>query len=323
VLIFLDTGMVAGPDFVARHLAAHESAEPRAISGYNYGFNPDATVPGLGEALKRLLPEEVVEQYRGDPAINDVRHSLLAGYGFDPGRMAVPWVYLFPGNCSVKAADFWAIGGFDERFTGWGAEDMEFGYRLWKHGLRFGMERAAWTIESPVERDMDTRMGEFLHNMMVFLGIHPEPCVEIGWAACDRYEPLDWELYYQDFLTWRDHARDRDVTDEIDAAMRRAPADDKVAVIGCGAKMPPSIPGTGSTILMDFDAELLDRVQLSSPHARHHAIGLRTPLPDHSVDTVIITSRLAGLRDRWNDSLLTEAHRIGRSVYSAGVPLPL
>jgi glycosyltransferase involved in cell wall biosynthesis len=318
VLIFLDTGMVAGPDFVARHLAAHESAEPRAISGYNYGFDPDATVPGLADALKRLTPEQVVEQYRGDPAINDVRHRLLARYDFDPGRMTVPWVYLFPGNCSVKAADFRAVGGFDERFTGWGAEDMEFGYRLWKHGLRFGMERAAWTIETPVERDMDTRMDEFLRNMLLFLDLHPEPCIEIGWAACDRYEPLDWEFYYQDFLAWREQARDLDVADEIDTAMRRVPAGDTVLVIGGGGRLPASFPGNRRAIVMDFDACLLDRVRLPAAHAKHHAIGLRTPLADRSVGTAIVTSRLSGLRDRWNDSLLTEAHRVARSVYSAG-----
>ncbi len=314
VLVFLDTGMVAGPDYVARHLAAHESGPPRVVSGYNYGFNPDATVPGLAEALKRLPPEGVVEQYHGDPAFNDIRHGLLSDYDFDLGNLTVPWVYLFSGNISITAEGYWKAGGFDERFTGWGAEDMEFAYRLYRHGLGFGMEREAWTIETPVERDMEARMGEFLHNMAVFLDKHPEPCVEIGWAACDRYEPLDWELYYRDFLAWLERSRDLDVSGEIDTAMRRVPAGDKVAIMGCGGRVPESVSGAENVVLMDFDAGLLDRVP--GPHVKQHAIGLRTPFADRSADTVIITSRLSGLRDRWNDSLLAEAHRIGRSVYS-------
>ena len=328
ILVFLDTGMVAGPDYVSRHLAAHESGTPRVISGYNYGFNPDATVPGLAEALKRLLPEDVVEKYHGDPAFNDIRHSLLSDHDFDLGKLTVPWVYLFSGNCSITAAGYWGAGGFDERFTGWGAEDMEFGYRLSKHGLGFGMERGAWTIETPVERDMDARMGEFLHNMMVFLKKYPEPCVEIGWALTDRYEPLDWEIYYRDFLAWRERARDLDVTDEINAAMRRVPAGDKVAIIGCGGRPPAALPDneSESVVLIDFDADLLERIRAAAPHPRQHAtqhptqhatqhaIGLRTQLADRSIGTVIITSRLSGLRDRWNDSLLAEAHRVGRRV---------
>ncbi|GAA2713033.1 hypothetical protein [Actinoplanes palleronii] len=46
----------------------------------------------------------------------------------------------------------------------------------------------------------------------------------------------------------------------------------------------------------------------------HRAIGLRTPLPPQSMDLVVVTSRLDGLRDRWGDRLLAEAHRIGRRV---------
>ncbi len=319
LLIFLDTGIVAGPDFVGRHIAAHEGGEvPRMISGYNYGYDPDSTVPGLAEALKRLPPEGVVEQYHGDPAINDVRDRLLAPYDYDLDQMVVPWVYMFTANCSIRADDFWAAGAFDERFTGWGGEDWEFAYRLSKHGLRFGMTREAWGIETPVERDMDTRMGELLHNTTVFLEKYPEPCIEIGWAATDRYEPLDWELYYREFLAWREQAGTIDVADEIDAAMRRVPPEDKVAILGCGGHLPAALAGTGSVVLMDFDACLLDRVRVPAPHVTRHAIGLRTQLADRSVDTVIITSRLSGLRKRWNDSLLAEAHRIGRIVSSGG-----
>ncbi len=317
VLIFLDTGTVAGPDFVARHLAAHDNGTSRLVGGYNYGYDPvpDHDVPGLREALDRLPPEEVVEQYRCDPVLNDCRHGLLSPYDFDLAKMAVPWVYVFGCNCSIKTADFWAVGGYDERFTGWGAEDLEFGYRLSKHGIGFGMDREAWTIEVPVERsNMDVRMREFSRNMSVFLDKYPEPCVEIGWAASHRYDPLDWERYYQDFIAWRRQAGDLDVTGEIDDAMRRIPPGDKIAVLGSGGRLPASFPGTGSAVVMDFDAELLDRAQVPGPYVKHHMIGLRTTLADRSVDTVIITSRLSGLREVWNDSLLTEAHRIARSV---------
>jgi glycosyltransferase involved in cell wall biosynthesis len=319
VLIFVDTGIVTGPDFVARHLAAHQNGAPRMIAGYNYGFDPDATVPGLREALMRLPPEGVVEQYRGDPVINDVRHRLLSAYDFDLGRMAAPWMYLFTANCSIRAEGFWTAGGFDERFTGWGGEDMEFAYRVSRCGVGLGMAREAWAIETPVERDMDTRMGEFLRNMAVFLEKYPEPCVEIGWALCERYEPLDLELCYQDFLAWRDQVRGLDVADEVDTAMRRVPPGDKVAIVGCGGRLPASFSGACGTVLVDFDAELLDRVKVAGPHVKQHAIGLRTQLADKSVDSVIITSRVSGLRERWKDSLLAEAHRIGRSVQCVSV----
>ena len=65
LLVFVDTGVMIGPGFLQEHLAAHEqNPGPIAALGYNYGFNPDASVPGLRDALDRLSPEEVVAHYR-------------------------------------------------------------------------------------------------------------------------------------------------------------------------------------------------------------------------------------------------------------------
>src|SRR5262249_6696061 len=62
--------------------------------------------------------------------IRDLRFS----YGLDPAAFAtsdVPWVFGHSHNMSLPAADFRACGGFDENFTGWGYEDIEFAYRLY------------------------------------------------------------------------------------------------------------------------------------------------------------------------------------------------
>jgi len=314
VLVFLDSGAMASPDYLRHHLAAHgDDADHRAVCGYMYGFNPFASVPGLGAALSRFHPEEVLAQYDDNAAFLDVRHGDLIKCGFELTRLSVPWMLFFTANCSVRAADFWDTGGFDEEFTGWGAEDLEFAFRFFRRGFSFHFTQAAWTIEAPVERDMDTRMKEFSSNMRKFLGKYPEPVVEIGWALVRKNRMFDWEDDYRNLQAWSLEVRDLNVADEVDEAMQRIPRDDRIAVLGAGRNVPAARP---ATILVDFDKELLDQGQGAGPHLRHHAVGLRTPLADQSVDTVIITSRLAGLRDRWNDDLMTEAHRIGRKVYT-------
>jgi glycosyltransferase involved in cell wall biosynthesis len=314
VLVFVDTGMMLGPGFLRQHLTAHEqSPRPLAVLGYNYGFNPDASVPGLRDALDRLYPEEVVEYYDGDPSMHDVRQAVYTGCDYDMTRLSVPWAFFFTGNCSLRAEDFWAAGAFDEAFDGWGGEDLELGYRLFRHGLEYRVVPGAWGIEEPVERDMVTRMGEFRHNMRRFVEKHPEPRVEIGWATVERYDLLQWENIYAELAAWREQARGLAVADEIEEVMRRVPAGDRVAVLGAGG----AVPASRDAVLMDFDADLLGETGAGGPGGRHHAIGLRTPLADRSVDAVVITSRLSGLRGRWNDALLAEAHRIGRAVFTA------
>jgi hypothetical protein len=89
----------------------------------------------------------------------------------------------------------------------------------------------------------------------------------------------------------------------------------RLAVFGCGGSVPADLPNAE---LFEFD-EALEPHTDGGRHHLHRGIGLRTPLPAQSMDLVLITSRLAGLRDRWGDRLLEEAHRIGRRVIDGGV----
>ena len=61
MLVFLDTGAVAGPQFLRNHLAAHQDRHrPQVCLGYTYGYNPEEPMPGLAEVLDRYTPEQAV-----------------------------------------------------------------------------------------------------------------------------------------------------------------------------------------------------------------------------------------------------------------------
>ncbi|MFE9251049.1 glycosyltransferase [Streptomyces sp. NPDC007088] len=317
LLVFLDTGAMAAPGFLEQHLRAHSGPAPRRMSlGYAYGYNPDEPLLELAGVLEQCTPEETVERYAGNPAFLDLRHESLVDCGFDLMRRHVPWNLSFTINCSVSAADFRAVGGFDETFVGWGAEDLEFAYRLYRNGVEFHLDREAWVIESPVEHDWDVLEPGFLKNMRHFLAKHREPQIEIGVRLVAKYLLFPWEECYGELLDWTRRAHALDVSDEIDRALRaHAGPDDRVVVMGAGGVTPASLP---PATLLEFDRALLDSALDGGAHVGHHAIGLETPLPDGSADLVVITSRLSGLRHRWNDDLLAEAHRIGRRVVDAG-----
>ncbi|MEV8506974.1 glycosyltransferase [Actinoplanes sp. NPDC051475] len=313
VLIFLDSGCMVGPEFVRRHLAAH--ADPsvrRAVIGYVWGYNPiQDPVPGLAEALGTLPPEQVLERFGADPAMHDVRHPAMEAYDFELARMPLAWRAFFTNNCSVRAAEFWAIGGFDESYVRWGAEDLDLGLRLERHGLTLHVARDAWAIEWPHERDMAQRWPELIGNMGRFLHKFPEPAIEVGCLVAERSEYWMWESEYLAVQEWTREARDIDVAEEVAEAVRRAGAGTRIAILGCGGVLPP---GIGDADVADFDRDLLDRAVRDSGARGHHAVGVRTVLPDQSVDVVIVTSRLAGLWPRWGDDILAEARRIGRKI---------
>jgi glycosyltransferase involved in cell wall biosynthesis len=311
VLAFLDSGTLAGPDFVRGHLAAHSAPGDHAVLGYCYGYRPLDSMAWLAEALATLPLGEVMRRYGGDPAFSDVRHREFIRCGYDLSRLAAPWVFFWSMNCSVPAEAFWAVGGFDEDFRTWGAEDSELGYRLFRHGAAMVVSPGAWTIELPHERRLVANRQNLRRNSILFLHKHPDPMVELLCSAHLRDAEMPLDAGSQVLSSWSRRSAGMDVLAELRAAAAGLPEGASVAVVGCGPAVPASLP---PSVLLDFDAELLGKALADGRHTGYNLIGVRTPLRARSVDAVIITSRLRGLWDRWGDLVTAEAHRIGRQV---------
>lgn len=314
-LAFLDSGTLANPDFLRSHLAAQEAGKSQVVLGYTYGYRPLDATPGLLEAIANNTPLEVFETFQDDPSFWDMRHEALEKVGFDLGRLAVPWMFLWSMNFSVAARDFWEVGGFDERFRGWGAEDVELGFRLERHGVPIRMNREAWAIEPPHERDVKANTASVKRNMLQFLEKSHEPVNELTWALIREEIMFTFDDEYKALLRWAAEARYLDVTREIERAIEgytSAETAHRVCVIGCGAEIPDCVaPGA---LLVDFDEQLLSKALAGDRHTGQHAVGLHLVAPDQSADLVVITSRVRGFWRRWGNVILEEARRVGREV---------
>jgi len=311
LLIFLDSGTLAGPGLVSGHLAAHAaSPQRRAVIGYCYGhdgFREDLWMPEF--EIRR--PSDIVALNLGKTEFADIREIDYARYGDNPMKWPLPWLFFYTMNCSVPAADFWAAGGFDEMFRTWGVEDIELGYRLYRHGSAIVHSRDAWTIEVPAVRPVKRQVYSLMRNGLLFLDKSREPSIELlvdGYLNIRLGTAMDDNRELQQ---WTREARDLDVEAEIAAAAAGLAPDASLAVFGCGPRVPRSLPPAA---LFDFDAGLLARATAGGAHTGHHALGLHTVLPAKSADLVIVTSRLSGLWPRFGDQILREAGRVGRRV---------
>jgi len=321
ILVFLDSGTLAGPDLLAGHLRRHCEHRPApgspargpAVIGYTYGYQLYDSTPGLAEALARMSPEQVYERYHTDRSFQDSRHEQLAKVDFDLSTLKLPWMFFWSMNISVHAGDYAAVGGFDERFRDWGAEDVELGYRLHRHGVPLVADIGPWAVENPHERDPDASMATAKRNALQILNTHADPAVELFWALFTRDGDM-WpaEDAYRDLLEWADQVAGLDVQPEVDRGTAGLPAGARVAIFGSGASVPGgALCGT----LVDFDPRLLDRAPTEGRFSTHLGLGIRTPLPDRAFDRVLITSRLARLWPQWGAAICTEAARIGASVH--------
>ncbi|GAA4225795.1 glycosyltransferase [Actinomadura meridiana] len=318
VLAFVDAGVLPGPDFLSAHLSAQLSGS--AVVGYIFGYQPDGPAAPLDETAWTLAPEQLVRRYGDSPEFRDVRHLALERFDFDLGSCAVPWQWFWSGNCSVRAADFWAVGGFDEDFRSWGGEDTELAYRLFRHGARFVVSRAAWAIEAPHPRTTVPNLDSGSANMLKFLHKQPDTVVELLWTWFAR-ERTQFQIHHDwnvedEYLLVLDAvaaAKPVDVSDEL-ARLRRTAGSARIAVMGCGDDVPDWL---ATAALFDFDRDVVQ----NATHQVSHAIGLRTALPDNSVDLVFVTSRLRTLWRRWETEIRAEARRIGRELASPLAPV--
>ena len=82
------------------------------------------------------------------------------------------WAFL-TGNCSFPRELGIEIGGFDEAMKGWGLEDQEFGYRLWKTGRhRFIRLPDALALHIEHPRDLWAEWRSHWRNRRYMLAKH-------------------------------------------------------------------------------------------------------------------------------------------------------
>ncbi|WP_426502770.1 glycosyltransferase [Dactylosporangium sp. McL0621] len=328
LLVFLDCATLAGPDLLTAHLLVHTppTVPGVACAGYVYAYpprkvdDPDYACPaGLAEAVKTLTPQQVVDRYRDEPRFRDPRHGEFEKVGFDLSNRIFPEELLWSSNCSVPAADFWMVGGFDESFRGWGLDDIDLGYRLARNGTAIRLSMDGWAIEAPHERDGAVNFAGLLRNAQSFFDKYrfAEPTLELGWLVMQPPgQPglSTLETLNRKVADWTRKCAGLTVTAELEKAFESIASDTRVAVFGAGAV----VPAVGqSCVLADFDRQVVDRLLADGAGTRHdvrHNVGIHTALPDKAVDTVLITSRLDGLWGAFGPAILAEAHRIGTHV---------
>jgi glycosyltransferase involved in cell wall biosynthesis len=325
LLLFLDTGVLAGPDLVSAHLRVHreyqQEAQGVAVIGYTHGFNPLSSFPELATMLAAHSLAEVRELLADDKRFRDWRHREFERYGFDLRRMYAPWTLFWTMNVSVRTADFRAVGGFDDQFQGWGSEDVDLGRRLAVSGVQLIASRDAWAIESPHEREHEVNMDSNFGNAGRMFEKEPGLLTEM-YAAI--YSP-ESKVSLDDIYEWRAELEHeyRALLASGEKARRDEPAPGwavaaqdlrgkRVLVIGCGTTSAPR--GAAAWTLLDYDEELLRRRLPSASCSVVHGLGVRTTFPDGSFDVAIVTSRLAGLWGRWGDEILAEARRLAPEI---------
>ncbi len=142
LVLFNDADILASPQLVERHLDAHARRPCSAIVGCE-------------------VRVDSLEDYGALTAVAGARRG-----GVHPRRTLhpawkrrLPWFFFLTGNASVERDALVRAGLFDDRFTAYGHEDLDLGYRLQRGGVRIRYEAAAISYHWHPET-LEARLGK-------------------------------------------------------------------------------------------------------------------------------------------------------------------
>lgn len=179
--VFVDSGVIAHPGLVRAHAARHAPGEPdRAVIGYVWGFDLDNA--GAEDIIGLVDPTDgaaAIATIAADGRWPDMRDEFYRRYDDDIAGLAAPWAVYWTCNVSAPTALVRAVGGFDEGFSGWGAEDMDLGIRLHLAGARFEVSRDAAALHYPHPKLFADSLSSLIPNYLHIVGKYPTPLIRL------------------------------------------------------------------------------------------------------------------------------------------------
>lgn len=142
ILVFMDSDMVPQRRAIEAHARWHHVSDYAVTIGFRIhasfeGLEREAVAKAVREGSMATLFEGRLQQRPEYLELHMERTADLTTRHTDLFRVVTG------GNLGVRAETYFRAGGYDESFNRWGAEDTEFGYRLFNDGCLLVPERAA------------------------------------------------------------------------------------------------------------------------------------------------------------------------------------
>ncbi len=163
IIIFHDSDMIASKDYVMEHINSHTDKNSvicgpswtKIFSYYYDDFNQDQkakfveiknkyfkNIELTSNKYPLLTKEEINNDkfYKYSFELNPkkgVFDKIISKFGNNLMDYNLPWRFFITNNTSVSREKLIEVGMFDEKYVGWGCEDYDLGYRLYKNNCNF------------------------------------------------------------------------------------------------------------------------------------------------------------------------------------------
>lgn len=98
--------------------------------------------------------------------------EVVAKYGQNLTHYHLPWTTFLSGNVSLEKCLLNEVGCFDYTFNGWGFEDWDLGYRLYKHGASFINDPSIQSYHQEHPYSLENRQKNMYKNYLIYKKKH-------------------------------------------------------------------------------------------------------------------------------------------------------
>ena len=269
LIAFLDTGMLVPSFYVAAHLAFHQRFPKHVAIGLQHGGDVEGeSRERMAALLKRVDKVDELEEIMVQSAEWCDRRS-----GRKLSDLVFPWKWGWSANMSLSTEAYREAGGFNLDLKGWGFEDVDLCYRLHKCGLDFALVENGWGIENPHPRtEMKERMET--HDANVYHCYQKQRSLALETLL---YSRETWEGAEETFLyltaLGQSYSALPALSEEIWQQFAR----------------PSLLIGGTKQEGLRFDSVALANEQIVSTPSLWSCSGVVIPMPDRSLETVVIS----------------------------------
>lgn len=315
IILFLDCGIVIPPDFIRRVSEHYLTTFNQVLIHYIVGAFTLPTERNQ-QRLADLSPKNIrqkVQQLAQDPEWMESRAGLFDLVNDQLDQLPAPWTLAWAGAMSVSRNLLEQIGGFDEAFQGWGGEDTDLGFRLYRSGASFVATRDCIALHLPHERVPQAQL--FAASRENRRRLHR------------KFYRLETELlfyypgsYYNQVLAYYNHLVSMYTLPQYSPDILTA-----IYSKFLQDKAPSLLIGTDNTVVAKYlvtthnfvwNVSTLERFRAHFPEREvEYLLGCSTHYDDKYFDVIVLTDFMRSLPKVILRDFLTEVSRIGKNVF--------
>ncbi len=132
IIVFIDGDMLVRENYLKELDRCFNVSEDILVIGNRIMMTEEVSCEKLAQETCFRGSEFNINSFKN----LEIRHIIYRHLSYNSCCQLRPWLQVFSCNMAVLKKHLDKSGGFDEGFKGWGIEDVELGYRLYKSGLR-------------------------------------------------------------------------------------------------------------------------------------------------------------------------------------------